>query len=262
MSISTALSRGLSLLAAFAEAPVWLSNSDLTARTGLPAPTVARLAKSLRAMGLLHYSSTHRRFRLGARVLTLGCGVHRETRFIAAMRPLLQSLADRHRVHVSLAVLEGTDALCLEVCHSASTLLTLRLEVGSRIPLLGTATGHAILATLSEAERKGIMPLLKARDRETWPALFAGLERALEEAAETGTIRSLGGWHPDINAVAIPLRSSALGGAMSITCAAPARHLPEETFAAIIDELMPLVASLASGQDISRSSGRPVAEDQ
>lgn len=234
------------MLAAFAEGPVWLGNADLVQRTELPAPTVARLAKTLAGMGLLHYSPARRRYRLDAGVLALGGGIGREARLVEMARPQLQELADRHHVHVSLVALDGTDGLHLAVCHSASTLMTLRLEVGSRIPIAGTATGHAILASLSPAERDELLDRLRARHSRAWPALAARIRDSLDEIARLGFTRSIGSWHEDINGVAVPLRLGAHGRPLSIACGAPSRHLPPEKLEAVGAELVPLAARLSN----------------
>ena len=57
-------------------------------------------------------------------------------------------LADEYNVHASLAGRDRLDAIQLEGCHSTKTLMTLNTQVGTRIPLAGTATGHALLAAL------------------------------------------------------------------------------------------------------------------
>ncbi|EKF18873.1 transcriptional regulator [Nitratireductor pacificus pht-3B] len=238
----------MSLLATFAGAPVWLSNSDIVQRTGLPAPTVARLTRSLTGMGLLHYSAHRRRFRLAAGVVRLGYGARCEAHLAERARPHMQRFADRHGVHVSLAVLDRTDALHLEVCHSASTLVTLRLEAGSRVPLATTAAGHGILACLSEGERETVMKALQVRDEEDWPQAAEAITKGLDAIAVLGFSRSVGGWQTDVNSVATPFRSPFHDGAMSIACSAPAGHLPEERLDEIGDELL-VLAGLLPGQD-------------
>ncbi|WP_048645055.1 IclR family transcriptional regulator [Nitratireductor soli] len=246
MAVSSALSRGLSLLATFADASVWLSNSDIVRRTGLPAPTVARLTRSLVTMGMLHYSVNRRRFRLAPGVMRLGYGARCEAHLVEMARPHLQRFADRHHVHVSLAVLDETDALHLEVCHSASTFMTLRLGVGSRIPLACTAAGHAILSCLSEGERGGVMTSLQRRHERNWPRIEPAIARAMDDIDAHGFARCVGGWQSDINSVATPLRTPLHGGAMSIACGAPAGHVPVDRLTEIGGELV-LLANLFSG---------------
>lgn len=242
---SSALSRGLNLLAAFVEPPVWLGNSDLVQRTGLPAPTVARLLKSLSALGLLTYSESRRQFRLASGVLALSGGARDASSVGEEIRPRLQDIADRHHVHVSLAVQDGTDALHIEACHSATTLMTLRLEVGSRIPLAGTATGHAILAAMTEGERRSVFEQLRARHSKNWPAISAAIAEAEQEVAATGYTRSVGSWHTDINGVAVPFRPRGASAAMSIACGAPSRHLPAEKLSEIGRELSALASTFS-----------------
>lgn len=243
--VSTALSRGLRLLSVFAEAPVWMSNSDIVERTHLPAATVARLTKSLTLMGLLHYSSSRRRFRLAPGVVRLGYGAHSETQIVELTRPYLQEIADSFRVHAALAVIDGTDALHLEVCHSSATLVTLRLEAGSRIPLAASPIGHALLSCLEETQLGHLMTVLERHHGGEWPQLVQHVDRGLSEIAEQGFALSLGNWHADVHGVAVPLRPSDQLGAMSIACGAPRAHTPLSRLRELGQELVRLSTTLS-----------------
>lgn len=262
MPVSSALSRGLDLLSCFADAPVWLSNSVIASRTGLPAPTVARLTKSLTAMGLLHYSHSRRRFRLAPGIMRLGSSVRCEAHLVEMTRPQMQGFADRHRIHVSLVALDGTDGVNLEVCHSASTPVTLRIEAGSRVPVIANAGGHALLACLSGVERKGLIDALSRQHRGRWQRFEADMRHSLNDIEAVGYARCVGRWHPDVNGVAVPLRAATHGGALAISCAAAACSLPGERLDELGRELVLLAAGVSS--DAARStlfnrpdSGRP-----
>ncbi|WP_404934389.1 IclR family transcriptional regulator [Nitratireductor sp. L15S-10] len=248
-SVSPALSRGLHLLSVFADAPVWLSNSDIAGRTDLPAATVARLTKSLTGMGLLHYSSSRRRFRLAPGVVRLGYGARSETQIIEFIRPHLQEIADRFRVHTALAVLDGIEALHVEVCHSTATLVTLRLEAGSRVSIAGTPVGHALLACLEPAQRHSFMSDLARHHGADWDILSPQVEQGLAEIAGSGFTLSLGGWHPDIYAVAVPLKPSDQPAVMSLGCGAPRGQMSLPRLKELGQELVRLSTALASGRE-------------
>lgn len=247
-SVSPALSRGLRLLSVFADAPVWLSNSDIAGRTELPTATVARLTKSLTGMGLLHYSSSRRRFRLAPGVVRLGYGARSETQIIEFIRPHLQDVADRFRVHTALAVLDGIEALHLEVCHSTATLVTLRLEAGSRVSIAGTPVGHALLAGLEPEQRHSFLSDLARHHGKDWDMLEPQVEQGLAEIAGSGFTLSLGGWHPDIHNVAVPLKPSDQPAVMSLGCGAPRGQMPLPMLKELGQELVRLSAALTSGR--------------
>ncbi|MEQ9248867.1 MAG: IclR family transcriptional regulator [Nitratireductor sp.] len=250
-SVSPALSRGLHLLSVFADAPVWLSNSDIAGRTDLPAATVARLTKSLTQMGFLHYSGSRRRFRLAPGVVRLGYGAKSETQVIEVIRPHLQKIADRFGVHAALAVLDGVEALHLEVCHSSATLVTLRLEAGSRVPLAGTPIGHALLAALEPARRESCLGSLECHHAAEWNVLSPQIERGLVEIAGSGFTLSLGGWHPDVHGVAVPFKPSDQAAAMSLGCGVPKGQLPLPRLKELGGELVKLSALISSSRENS-----------
>ena len=149
-----ALARGLMILETFANSgKTWMQVSEIADAIDLPKPTVARFVRSLENLGHLHYSSNWRAYRLDAPVLTLGFAARQPFTLGEILRPHLQKLADTYNVHASLAKRDRLDALEVLVCHSQSTLMTLKRDVGSRLPLAGTATGTALLAHLPEKER-------------------------------------------------------------------------------------------------------------
>ncbi|WP_367717572.1 IclR family transcriptional regulator [Nitratireductor sp. GISD-1A_MAKvit] len=237
-SVSSALARGLRLLAVFAEAPVWMSNSEISRRTDLPAATVARLTKSLTGMGFLHYSSSRRRFRLAPGVVRLGYGSRSETRILDSIRPHLQHLADHFRVHAGLAVLDETEALYLEVCHSKATMVTLRLEAGSKLPLAGTPVGHALLWCLDRERRAELTRELARSHGPDWETLAPVLEAGLSKLDTHGYTTSSAGWHPDVLGVAVPLQPTEQAGAMALSCGVARGHMQASELETLGAELL------------------------
>lgn len=243
------LDRAFRILDSFTVTDVWLGTTEIAARAGLPKPTASRLANSLAALDYLHYSARRRKYRLGIGVLSLGYAARAENRIHQTIRPYLQELADTFGVHASLVTRDQTDALHVDVCHSNNTLMTLRLEVGSRIPLAGTATGHAILAASSDAERKYLMDYLAERHHKHWPGIKATVEEGIQQTQKDGYTCSQRGWQTDINGVAAPLL---IPGApiYVLSCGAPALHLPrkkmDEIGARLVEAASEIVAHIAT----------------
>lgn len=222
----TALGRGLLVLEALAGDAIWLSTSEVAARVRLPKPTTSRLLHALAGLGYLYYSPRRRQYRLGAAVLTLGFAARDTFSVGDLIRPYLKILADEYNVHASLAGRDRLDVIQLEVCHSTKTLMTLNLEVGSRIPLAGTATGHALLAVLPEQEHQYLMEHLRHRHRKHWAEISAKIEEGRRQYRERGYTWSEASWRTDINGVAAPLICPGGSPVLVIACGAPARHLP------------------------------------
>src|SRR5689334_4536435 len=67
-----ALARGLELLRCFRPGEVYLTNTELARRTGMPKPTISRLSYTLTKLGYLSYSAEQGKYQLGSGVLALG----------------------------------------------------------------------------------------------------------------------------------------------------------------------------------------------
>ncbi len=237
------LDKSLRILRSFTPDDVWLGSTEIARRESLLKPTASRLAKSLAAMNYLHYSPHRRKYRLGIGVLALGYAARAERSAGQLIRPYLQQLADEYGVHVSLVVRDNTDALHLEVCHSSNTLMTLRIEAGTRIPLAGTATGHALLAAASEPELAYLMAYLQQRHSKHWTEIGPLVYDGIEQVKKHGYTISERGWQTDINGVAVPLK---LPGAQTyvLACGAPALHLPRAKLQEIGARLLSIVGQL------------------
>lgn len=249
------LDKAFRILSAYTVSDIWLGSTEIGIRADIPKPTASRLAQSLAALGYLHYSPRRRKYRLGMGVLSLGYGARSELTINEVARPHLQTIADEFGVHASLAGYSQTDVVHLDVCHSSNTLMTLRLEPGSRIPLAGTATGHALLAALDGTERAHVMKELERRHHKHWAKLFRGIEAGIKQVEHVGYTVSEGGWHTDINGVACPLRLGPGDPARVIACGAPARHLPRRKMDLIGHRLLEAARSIA--REIQQAEGQP-----
>lgn len=223
----TALARGLLVLEAFADAgDVWISGMEVASRIALPKPTTSRLLQALTAAGYLHYSTRRRQYRLGVAVLSLGFAAQEPFSLGELVTPHLKALADMFNVHASLTARDRLDVVQLEVRHSLNTLMTLRLEVGFRIPLAGTATGHALISAMPESELPGLFKELKERHSKHWDEISASIETGRREVRERGYTTASASWNTDINGVAAPLVFPGGTPVYALACGAPARHLP------------------------------------
>lgn len=245
-----ALAKGLRLLEAFTPEVKWLGNAALSQRSNIPKPTVSRFTKALTAMGYLHYSSSRRQYRLGVSVLALGYSGRAGSSVGEIARPYLQELADDFNVHASLLGIDQTNALHIEVCHSTRTLMTLQLEVGSRIPLAGTASGHALLSRLREPDRTVLFSEMEKRHEKRWPEVSAKIAQGLAEVDEKGYTSSRFGWQSDINGVAVPIVLAGGASVLAISCGAPSERLPPERFDVLGRRLVAVAQALA--EEITR----------
>jgi DNA-binding IclR family transcriptional regulator len=197
-----ALARGLELLRCFTPQTPTLSNGELAERAGLPKSTVSRLTRTLVDLGYLRQDG--RAYSVGASVLALGYAALGNLRVRDVARPHMQALADATQTLVSLATRDRLSMIYLENCRGANN-VTLRVAVGTQLPIASTSVGRAFLAGLPEAERSFLAKQLAAREGKAWRTQAAALEHELERYAQHGYCLSLGEWKKDTNAAATPV---------------------------------------------------------
>lgn len=203
----TALARGLQLLQCFQSGEEHLGNQELARRCALPKSTVARLTYTLTRLGFLHHDAEAGRYRLGLATLALGGTTLSRLDAMEASRAPMQQLADRTGCLVALSIRDGMSMLYIGVCRSRDALLTMRIGVGSRVPIATSAMGRAYLASAKPVVRKGLVERLRALDPQGWPRLDAGLQQAQAEYALHGCCASFSEWRRGVNAIAAPLRA-------------------------------------------------------
>jgi DNA-binding IclR family transcriptional regulator len=222
----TALARGLELLRCFGPGDRWLGNQELARRTGLPKPTVSRLAHTLTRLGYLRHSRAQEQYALGTAVLSLGYSLLADLDVRGVARPLMQALAEHAGVSVNLGVRDRLSMIYLDTYRSAST-FAVQLESGSRIPLATTSMGRAYLCGLPEAERRTLLEQLRQEAGTGWPGVKRGIDRALRDHQRHGLCFSLGDWRKEVHAVAAPL-VTADGEVLVFSASGPAFQVGRE----------------------------------
>jgi DNA-binding IclR family transcriptional regulator len=223
----TALARGLEVLSCFGSGDDLLANHEIAARCGLPKSTVTRLTYTLTKLDYLHYAPASGRYRLGTATMALGSAMLTKLDVRQVARPLMQQLAQETSAQVSLGTRDRLSMLYIENCRG-STIVTLSLDVGSRIPLATTAIGRAYLAAAPSSERADLMERIHALDELAWPTISAGVETALAEYRATGCVSSIGEWVKEIHAIAVPFNPGGGLPLMAVNAAGPAQNFPRE----------------------------------
>ena len=238
----TALARGLELLACFRSGDKLLGNQELAERSRLPKSTVSRLTYTLTKLGYLQYDEQVGKYRLGTATLALGSAMLSRLDIRQMARPLMQELADFSHTMVSLGMRDRLSMIYVENCRSQAA-LTLRLDVGARIPVASTAMGRAYLAEISSNERNDILERVRDLDELAWPALRDRVMRSVDEYHTLGCCTSFGDWQPDVNAIAVAFRPSENAAPLSINCGGPAFNLSRQF---LLEEVRPRLIELVA----------------
>jgi len=223
-----ALARGLKVLQCFASGEERLGNQDLAERCGLPKSTVTRLTYTLTKLGFLHHVADEGRYRLGMATLTLGGTTLSRLDAKEVSRPLMQDLANATECLIALGLRDGMSMLYMETCRSDS-IVTLRLNIGSRIPLAVSAMGRAYLAAARPGARRGLEERIRALDPTGWPRIARGIQQAVDDLAQHGCCCSFGDWRGEVNAIAAPVRVGKGLPLMVLSAAGPSA-MPAEVF--------------------------------
>lgn len=213
----TALARGLELLRAFGAGEEYLGNAELSSRTGIPRPTVSRLTYTLTQLGYLKHNTHLEKYRLGPGILALGYRYLANLGIREIARPYMQQLADATDCAVALGTADRHAMTYLEVCQGHGPLV-MRLETGSRLPIVTTAIGRAWLCGISAQQREAFLQQVRERDPDNWSAIEQAVNKSLTDYAEHGFCLSEGEWERDVSAVAIPLVLEGGAEVMAINC--------------------------------------------
>lgn len=237
----SALERGIHVLRCFTEDRRVISQTELARLTGIPRPTVTRLAGTLVALGWLKLDRDGERYALSAGVLTPARAFLAGLDVRAVARPHMQLLAEQFGGSVYLAVRDGLEMVLVEACRARSSMLAARLDVGSRAPMANSALGRAYLGALPPTDAAALVESLRLARGSDWGALQPGLAKALEDMRQHGYCMSVGEFHREINSVSVPLVSHD-GEVMALNCGGSAYVFTEEK---LRDDLAPQMLLLA-----------------
>jgi DNA-binding IclR family transcriptional regulator len=224
-AFATTLAKGLVVLEAFDAKAAMLGNMELSARTGIPRPTVARLTHTLAELGYLRYDEDLAKYRLGARALRMAHPILAGMQFRQVARPLMQELAASVRGTVSIGLLDGTAMIYVETARSGDVGPHVP-DIGMPIPVIYTAMGRASAAILPAADSALLEQRMKADDAELWSAYGDKYRAGIQQCADRGFCTCHGEYMASIHAVAAPLfhaRNSKQS--FSINCGIPAFRL-------------------------------------
>lgn len=223
----TAIARGLEVLRAFQPGDGFLGNLEIAERTKLPKPTIARITHTLTTLGYLEYNRRLEKYTLGTPVLSLGYACLSNFGLRRIARPHMQELADFANASVALGNRDRLNLSYLELAHGSST-VSLRLEVGARIPIYRSAMGMAYLHALPESEREFLVAAIRKHDEKEFPKFKKRMSQAFNELEKTGFCVSLGTFERTVNGVGAALTTRDNGSVYAFNCSGPSFHMTEE----------------------------------
>lgn len=254
-----ALVRGFEVLDCYAAARRPLGTNEVAELTGIPKPTVSRLIATLAGLGHLRPAAQGTAYELAAGVVRLA------EAFLGAIdvrhhaRPHVVQLAEECNASAFLGVRDADDMLVVEAGRSRSAVALLGSDVGTRMSLYTSALGRAWLAGVDEPTRAAVL----AHSRNGRSKAARALDAALATALRNGYAESIGEWHANINAIAVPVRTPG-GQVVSLNCGGPSFLMPQQRLESFVLPRL-LRAADALARDVGGIAGaaltQPMAGD-
>jgi len=249
-----ALARGLEMLEVFDERRSQLTLTELARALHTNKPTARRFVQTLVDLGYLE-ALPGKRYRLGTRTLDLG------RRYLAGLdlpelaRPWLDDLAQATGESTNLAVRDGRDVVYLVRIQAAPRILSINLQVGSRLPVHATSLGKALLWGSSEAD------LVRQLGDPPWPGYTDRTRRTpaellvdLEQMTARGYALSDGELEPGLRSIAAPVWDADGHVVAAVNVSTHTARVPLERLTGVIAPRL-----LNTVQKVSASLGYPPA---
>ncbi len=142
------LARGLSVIEAFDHENSSLSLADVARRTGLTRATVRRSLHTLAELGYAGFDGKN--FTLKPKVLNLGFAYLSSLGLWNNAQPLMEELVDSVHESCSASVLEGFDVVYVARVPTTKRIMSISLNIGTRLPAHATSMGRVLLAGLDK----------------------------------------------------------------------------------------------------------------
>ena len=228
--------RSLELLELMADASGDVTLSQLAASSGLPAPTIHRLLRTLVARGYVRQEPS-RRYALGPRLIRLGESASRMLGSWA--RPHLTALMDTLGETANLALLDGDEAVYVAQVPSRHS-MRMFTEVGRHVALHCTGVGKALLTERTDEQVSALLARTGMPART--PRTITEPDKMLEELAAIrarGYSVDEGEQEIGVRCVAVTVPDTPTPTAISVS--GPAARVTDD----LVDDAVPLLHQAA-----------------
>jgi len=219
----TSLARGLSVIRAFTEREPNLTIADIAKITGLPRAAARRCLLTLMQLG--YAGSDGRTFFLKPKILALGYSFLSSAPLATILDPLIEQVSGAVQESCSAAVLDE-DELVYIARAATKRIMSVGLNVGSRLPAYCTSMGRVLLAALPDAELDaylGRVPLKPFTERTI--VVADTLKRELERVRERGFSLVDQELELGLRSIAVPIRTASGGVVAAVNVSAQAARV-------------------------------------
>lgn len=242
----TSLARGLMVVRAFTHCEPSLSIADVARITGLPRAVARRCLYTLMQLG--YVGSDGRAYFLRPKILSLGYAYLSSTSLGNALQPYLEKVSEATHESCSVGVLED-DEIVYVARAATKRIMSVDLNVGSRLPAYCSAIGRTLLAHLPENELAGYLARVElAPLTEHTVTSEEALRKSLKAVQQKGYAFVDQELEIGLRSIAVPIRNitGRVVAAMNVSAQAGrvGRKVMEETYLPVLQSAAQEVSAL------------------
>ena len=249
------IERALSLLESLTCDPRGLPMQTLAEQLDIPKSATHRMLGELMRLGYVRQNPENSRYHLSTKLVALGF------RYLASsgediVQPILDRLAQETGELVRLGVIDGERQTWIAKSQGARSGLRYDPDMGRDAPLFYTASGHAWLASMSDAQALVLVEKQGIANREDFgpnaPASNAELLERLRIAREHGYAWVVESSAVGTSALAAVVRHPLAGHVVGVlSVAGPTARMPEERMHQLAPLLLGAVEELSGASPAS-----------
>jgi IclR family transcriptional regulator, pca regulon regulatory protein len=145
------LGRGLQILEVFSDVSPSLSLTEIASAVKLDKSTVFRFVYTLEKLGYLERDPDTKRYRPGLKVLHLGFTALNSLEMAQIAQPYLKALSAKCGETTNMTVRDGAEIIYV-ARNKTQQIISVNLQLGSRLPVYCTSMGKAQLVELSRQD--------------------------------------------------------------------------------------------------------------
>lgn len=200
----TAFARGLDVIQSFDKNDASMTLSEIANKARLSRATTRRMLFTLEDLGYVR--SDGRNFSLRPRVLSLGYSYLASQPVVELALPTMKEVVDQLGESCSLSVLDGQDVVYIARVPPKH-LMTIPVNVGTRLPAYVTSTGRVLLAALPTEDLERYLATVKIERFTKFTTTKERLPSLIDEARDKGYSLADQEMEEGLRALAVPIRS-------------------------------------------------------
>jgi IclR family pca regulon transcriptional regulator len=257
----TSLARGLSVIRAFTGADPQLTIAEVARISGLPRAAARRCLHTLERLG--YVGSDGRRYSLRPKILALGYAFMSSTPLATTLQPVLERVSERLHESCSASTLDE-DEIVYIARAATRRIMSVTLNVGSRLPAYCTSMGRVLLAQLPREEIDEFLGRVRMRSiTEKTITSRDVLRRVLDQVLEKGYALVDQELEIGLRSIAVPVRGAtgAVIAAMNVSAQAAriSRREMEGRFLPVLQQGAGEVAQLFVRTGLSGAAAHSIA---